>query len=221
MQWTKTSTPVWAGIKEQLLTVWWRCAKQLSEQICVDESQFPEHLHFLSVCNRILNVSSNVCVLRSHHTPPAFAQAANAAAILLEGLEFSSYCKRSRQGHGRWMHRWPADTSREARLRQMSPVTLPNPAAQRSTVGLSWNQRRRASPQITRDTGPLKNNLLVMLALVVSDRRPLFCFLPVWALFNWKQTSDYLAFKDIPGLAFRCRKEIMESIQPLGVLLSS
>lgn len=55
-------------------------------------------------------------------------------------------------------------------------------------------------------------------ALLVSDRNLFFCFVSVWTLFNWKQTSDYLVFKDFPGLVFRCREQIMESIQPLGAI---
>lgn len=75
-----------------------------------------------------------------------------------------------------------------------------------------------ASSQLIRVMGPLKNSLLPTAASLISDRNLLFCFLPVWALFNWKQTLDYLVFKDFPGLAFRCRKQITRSIQPLGAL---
>lgn len=100
MQWTKTRTPGGAEIKEHLLTVWWQCAKQLSQRICVDKSQLPEHLHFLSDGNRVLNASSDVCVLRSRHAPPA----ADAFQTQPSHPAWRSpVFQRSRQGRGRWM----------------------------------------------------------------------------------------------------------------------
>lgn len=224
-QWTKTRTPGGAGIKEHLLSVWWQCAKQLSQRICVDKSQLPEHLHFCLTSTEFWTLvpTSVFWDHGTHHlrftSGGCFSDGARPSCLKVSSFP-AAVKGAGKDGEDEW-HRWPADTSREARLRQMSLVTVPNPTAQRSTVGLSWNQRRLASPQITRVTGLLKNNLLVMPLLLVSVRSLLFCFLPAWALFNWIQTSDYLVFKDIPGLAFRCRKQIMESIQPLGVLLSS
>lgn len=139
-------------------------------------------------------------------------------AILLEGLQFSKGA--GKDAEDEW-HRWPADTSREARLRQMSLVTLPNPACSKIHRRTELKPEAHCLHTDHQSHGAAENNLLVMPALPVSVRSPLFCFLPAWALFNWIQTSDYLVFKDIPGLAFRCRKQIMESIQPLGVLASS
>lgn len=158
MRWTKTRTPGGAGIKENLLTVWWQCAKQLSQRICVDKSQLPEHLHFCpTVTESWMLLPTPVSGWR--HAPPAFHERRTLFRRRPSCLKVSG-SPAAVKGAGKdaedeW-HRWPADTSREARLRQMSLVTRPNPAAQRSAVGLSWNQRRLASPQITRVTGLLK-----------------------------------------------------------------
>ncbi len=57
--------------------------------------------------------------------------------ILLEGLGFFISWKRAGKDREDEWHQWPADTSRDVWLRQMSLVTLAwilNPAAQRSTA---------------------------------------------------------------------------------------
>lgn len=214
-RWTKTRTPGGAGIKECILTVWWQCAKQLSQQICADKSQFPEHLHFLSVCNGILNVSSRI--VTSLHSLPALPERqtlfGRSLAILLEGLQFSS----SRQGRGRWMASMASRYIEGRAIETNEPCYIT--VAQRSTIRLGWNQRCQLLHRSPESQGPWKSAFLQAEASLISDQKPLFCFLPAWALFNWKQTADYLAFKDFPGFAFRCRKQIMGSIQPRGVLL--
>lgn len=60
-----------------------------------------------------------------------------ASASLLEGLGFFISGKRAGKDREDEWHQWPADTSRDVWLRQMSLVTLVgilNPAAQRSTA---------------------------------------------------------------------------------------
>lgn len=146
----KTTAPSKRGaMKECLGAVWRRRAEDLSKRISDFTSQSAEHLHLrlslikpgesLSFTSPPNSLSAAAAFYGRTDEHPFFSffsfffhPSHGAPASLLEGPGFFISGKRAGKDREDEWHQWPADTSRDVWLRQMSLVTLvgiPNPDA--------------------------------------------------------------------------------------------
>lgn len=104
-------------------------------------------------------------------------------------LKVSSFPAAGKDAEDEW-HRWPANTSRDMWLRQMSLVTF----AVLKDLPSDWAETRGGCCSSTdrRVMGTQKNGLLQMAAWLISDPNLLFCLLPVWA--TWLSENKHQTF---------------------------